>query len=236
MSNPPIITQRPPREKPKKWIDGTDHVGLLPGLGDIDWNAVSHAYGPAIDVPAQLLAVAQDGPLAREACDALFGSLCHSGTVYDATTPAVPFLAELACRPVRLRKTIVVLLGAIALGEPRGPAREAVIAAAPRVLAALATPSDVGLRGALVALAAIVGPAAAAQEATLRAIDSPPLLAAGARIALRRSGGGPLDDSLLGALAMADADLGEALRDLDPRDRDDDDVLDLLLDHLASLK
>ena len=86
---------------------------MLDGLDDIDWAGLSHAYGSAADVSGQLRALptetgdpwADDAPLS-----ALFGSLYHQGTVYEATAAAVPFLVELAAdratpnRPGRCRR------------------------------------------------------------------------------------------------------------------------------------
>jgi hypothetical protein len=65
---------------------------LLPGLNDIDWHNLQHAYGAADDVPDQLLSLAagDDSAIAE-----LFGSIYHQGGVYEATAYAIPFLWHL---------------------------------------------------------------------------------------------------------------------------------------------
>jgi hypothetical protein len=90
----------------------------LEGVGDVPWNALTHAYGPASDVPELLTALASSDAAARErAIHELFGTIWHQGTVYEATAHAVPFLAGIAADPdVRDRASVVRLLAAIAEG------------------------------------------------------------------------------------------------------------------------
>jgi hypothetical protein len=97
-----------------------DEGSVLDGLDAIDWSELHHAFGPAADVPEQLRALAGVDQDARdEALSWLFGTIWHQGTVYEATAPAVPFLARIA-RQDRLppddRAMLVALLGAIAAG------------------------------------------------------------------------------------------------------------------------
>jgi hypothetical protein len=62
-------------------------------LRTVDWSAVSHAYGPATDVPALLRAFVSDVPDHRDfACQLLFQTIWHQGTVYEATATVVPIL------------------------------------------------------------------------------------------------------------------------------------------------
>jgi hypothetical protein len=69
---------------------------MLEGLEGIDWGRLSHAYGPAADVPRLIRALAEGSEEVRnEAIDALFGTIVHQGSVYAATAPAVPFPIEL---------------------------------------------------------------------------------------------------------------------------------------------
>ncbi|MEL7471605.1 MAG: hypothetical protein AAFN27_24390 [Pseudomonadota bacterium] len=69
----------------------------LEGLDDIDWAGLTHAYGSAADVPAQLRAVATGSKTEREkAWYDLYGNIWHQGTVYEATAHAVPFFVRLA--------------------------------------------------------------------------------------------------------------------------------------------
>lgn len=68
----------------------------LRGLGEVDWSAVRHAYGPAVDTPALLRAFVSDVPAHRLAARRdLFNTIWHQGTVYEATATAVPFLYRL---------------------------------------------------------------------------------------------------------------------------------------------
>jgi hypothetical protein len=95
--------------------------GPLAGLADTDWAAVDHAYGPAIDVPGQLRAVAVGPAAARtKAIWELWGNVHHQGTVYAASAPTVPFLARLARYepvPPADRLQLIHLLAAIAAGS-----------------------------------------------------------------------------------------------------------------------
>src|SRR6516162_7773615 len=94
---------------------------MLDHLGDIPWNRLTHAYGPAGDVPDLLRRLrtappemtGEQSPLWH-----LFGNIWHQGTVYEATAYAVPFLIELAaCPVVSDRLGILGLLAAIATGS-----------------------------------------------------------------------------------------------------------------------
>lgn len=60
---------------------------MLDELDRVDWAALTHAYGPAHDVP---------GMLREAALDDLYGSIFPRGEVYSATAAAVPFLVSLA--------------------------------------------------------------------------------------------------------------------------------------------
>lgn len=64
-------------------------------LDEIPWSTLLHAYGTAEDVPKQLgqLKVASTS---SDALHKLFGNIWHQGTVYEATSFAVPFLVDLA--------------------------------------------------------------------------------------------------------------------------------------------
>jgi hypothetical protein len=69
---------------------------MLECLGEIDWAHRSHAFGEASNVPTLLRAVAEGGTGADEAISELFNTVWHQGTVYDASSAAVPYLGELA--------------------------------------------------------------------------------------------------------------------------------------------
>lgn len=91
----------------------------LEGLSAVDWSAVRHAYGPATDVPALLRAFVSDVPDHREfACQLLFQTIWHQGTVYEATAAAVPFLyGLLEADGVPDKSSVAHLLATIANGH-----------------------------------------------------------------------------------------------------------------------
>lgn len=69
----------------------------LPGLDDIDWHRLQHAYGSAKDVPYDLKRLAStDGEAGQVALHSLYASILHQGDVYDSTVFAVPFLFSIA--------------------------------------------------------------------------------------------------------------------------------------------
>jgi hypothetical protein len=90
----------------------------LAGVEDVPWSTLTHAYGPASDVPELLMGLVSADVEAREhALHELFGSIWHQGTVYEATAYAVPFLARIAADPEQSgRASVVQLLAAIAGG------------------------------------------------------------------------------------------------------------------------
>ncbi|MER6960778.1 MULTISPECIES: hypothetical protein [unclassified Streptomyces] len=59
-----------------------------------DWSQLSHAYGSAEDIPAQLDRLASDPT--PELWSDLWSSLCHQGSVYSASFAALPWLADVA--------------------------------------------------------------------------------------------------------------------------------------------
>ncbi|MEV6056252.1 hypothetical protein [Streptomyces sp. NPDC052107] len=123
-----------------------DLAAVFEDLDRVAWPELHHAYGPADDVPGLLRALAAaDEDAATEAEQELWSSIVHQGTVYEATVPAVPFLARLAAVGVR-RANLLAVLGSIAestdehgLDQP-GAARAAVGAQLPLMLPLLADP------------------------------------------------------------------------------------------------
>ena len=91
---------------------------MLDGLDQIPWSQLSHAYGPATDVPELIRRLAAGSIEEREAAlSELYGTIWHQGTVYEATPYAVPFLIELVTDPaIPDRCHILSLLQAIAEG------------------------------------------------------------------------------------------------------------------------
>jgi hypothetical protein len=105
---------------------------VLEGLEQVEWDHLEHAYGSSGDVPGLLRDLTSRRRRRRErALFELFGNIHHQGTVYSATAPAVPFLAELVrCDETddRVRVELAWLLGAIAAGtsylDVHGPMME----------------------------------------------------------------------------------------------------------------
>ncbi|MDP3274945.1 MAG: hypothetical protein Q8Q09_07075 [Deltaproteobacteria bacterium] len=70
---------------------------MLAELDAIDWSKLSHAYGPATDVPDMLRALnARDEETVRDALAHAFSNIFHQGTRYTATAEAIPFVAHIA--------------------------------------------------------------------------------------------------------------------------------------------
>jgi hypothetical protein len=95
-----------------------DYVSRVPwddGLDDIDWASLSHAYGPADDVPGLLRLLASPDAEERSTADwELNGSIVHQGTLYEATAPACGFLGRLAAEVAHSRWTATCDLAYIA--------------------------------------------------------------------------------------------------------------------------
>jgi hypothetical protein len=92
---------------------------VLDGLDDIHWSQLTHAYGSAADVPDLVRSLlSTDEKQRRGAIWALYGSIYHQGTVYEAIAAAVPFLYELLVADDVLGKSeIAGLIASIADGR-----------------------------------------------------------------------------------------------------------------------
>lgn len=92
---------------------------MLEGLDSIDWQHLTHAYGPATDVPDLIHALAStDKQIREQAHHELCGNIWHQGTIYQATAYAVPFLIELLTyESVEDKAGILALLSHIAMGS-----------------------------------------------------------------------------------------------------------------------
>ncbi|MER6736649.1 hypothetical protein [Streptomyces puniciscabiei] len=128
---------------------------------EIDWGKLTHAYGPADDIPGLLSAMAsEDAAVREEASHELFSALCHQGGIYDASAAAVPRLARLALDGPGHRRELLWLIAAVAdgAGSPaeRAAARRAVAEALPPLLR-LAHVTDPETRDAMVLLIASLG-------------------------------------------------------------------------------
>lgn len=92
------------------------HLHVLENIDSINWSKISHAYGPATDVPAQLRALAfGDEQERKRALHELHGNIWHQHTIYEATAFAVPFLVELVQNHVP-QEGILSLIALIATG------------------------------------------------------------------------------------------------------------------------
>jgi hypothetical protein len=113
-------------------------VRPLEELGGVAWEALQHAYGPAIDVPDMLRAVASagDAEVAAEVEHRLWCAVLHQGQVYDSTAVALPFVIGLLTDRPMLRPRLVGwltdLAWVLASEEERG--RDGAVAACRRVL------------------------------------------------------------------------------------------------------
>ena len=97
----------------------------LDDIHEIDWSAVSHAYGPATDVPELLTSLAR-GENLKKVCWELWGNLFHQGTTYQASHVAVPFLWRIlreGAPMLKVRLFLLTYLRGLARGYPEFPER-----------------------------------------------------------------------------------------------------------------
>jgi hypothetical protein len=92
---------------------------MLEALDRVTWADYRHAYGPAVDVPELLRALAFGDEGARgRAKYALYGNLWHQGTVYEASAHAVVFLIEMLAPGSNADRAFVLqYLGDLAAGS-----------------------------------------------------------------------------------------------------------------------
>lgn len=196
-------------------------------LDDIQWHTLTHAYGTAEDVPALIRALYEGGEQAQEALGELYGTVYHQGSVYEASAPAVPFLAHAARHAPAQRASLLMLLAALADHTPEdteshqwpGSPVAAICAELCRVLPDLLpclTDDDVSVRRAALRVAAVTAgllPADLRAQVeteldTLYAADPEPAVRADALTALSRFGrepeglDSPLDEVRLAAAVL----------------------------------
>jgi hypothetical protein len=100
---------------------------MLP-LDDQRWKTLSHAYGPATDIPALLGRAAHDmrpGHKPGSTWFDLWSALCHQGDTYTASYAAAPHLIALAPAHLQHNRYDPLFLTAcieLARLEGRGPA------------------------------------------------------------------------------------------------------------------
>ncbi|MET7684971.1 hypothetical protein [Streptomyces sp. NPDC005423] len=82
----------------------------------INWAELTHAYGSAEDIPALFarLGGAEDDAVWQE----LWGSLCHQGSVYDASWAALPVLTEIALGRAPGEPTQAVVMAGLIATDP----------------------------------------------------------------------------------------------------------------------
>lgn len=127
-----------------------DLADALAGLDAHPWASVSHAYGPAEDLPDLLRALAEGGGDAEEAISELYSYILHQGTVYSASVDAVPYLARIAAAARPGTAEVLGLLGGLAESEDEreiapGAVRAAVAAQIP-LLSTLLAHEDADVR------------------------------------------------------------------------------------------
>lgn len=82
---------------PREDLDWGEVATVLEAVSAVRWEELWHAYGPADDVSAQLIAAAVGDDSTREAAWwNLFGNIHHQGTIYEATVPTLPIIGRLA--------------------------------------------------------------------------------------------------------------------------------------------
>ncbi|WP_433476834.1 hypothetical protein ACQPZP_07110 [Spirillospora sp. CA-142024] len=101
---------------------------VLRGLDDVDWAALTGAYGPADEVPDILRGLAANDEEWDEAIDEYFSTVVHQDTCYDCTPETVRFLVQLARAPQLspvYRLDLLIHLTYIATIDPVPPTGEA---------------------------------------------------------------------------------------------------------------
>ncbi|WP_328892029.1 HEAT repeat domain-containing protein [Streptomyces sp. NBC_00236] len=70
---------------------------MINELDSIDWSSMSHAYGPAVEVPVWLRAMASPDPEVRDkAFNDFHNAAHHQGDVYPCTAASLPYLFAMA--------------------------------------------------------------------------------------------------------------------------------------------
>ncbi|MEO3829443.1 hypothetical protein [Actinomadura sp. B10D3] len=93
----------------------------LHGLDDVDWTALTGAYGPADDVPDILRGLAANDEGWEESIEEYFSTVVHQDTCYDCTPETVGFLVQIARAPgltPEYRLDLLIHLAYIATIDP----------------------------------------------------------------------------------------------------------------------
>lgn len=146
----------------------------------VDWAGLTHAYGSAEDVPVLIRSlVSPDADERSEALDELFGSICHQGTVYSASAPAIPFLARAAVAAPDQRALIGLLMSGMSRQYGEDWSDPSTFSGAVRVrvalvlgeLAPLLADPDPGVRQAMLRIMAVCPPPLVRALCDLREFD-----------------------------------------------------------------
>ncbi len=84
---------------------------MIEGLYRIDWTRLTHAHGPAMDIPGLLLGLLSPDSEERDhAFSLLEGRIWDQGLVFEAAAPVIPFLIQLVQNPLVAGRTRLLLL------------------------------------------------------------------------------------------------------------------------------
>jgi len=90
--------------------DGPGDSVALTGIDSVSWGELTHAYGPASDVPELIRGLAANDDNWDELHTEFVGSVLHQGSSYSSSAPALEFLAQLAMAPQLAPKRRLYLL------------------------------------------------------------------------------------------------------------------------------
>lgn len=95
-----------------------DAASLRRALAEVDWAGLEDAYGPAVDVPEQLLDLAEGGAHWEAALEALYAGVFHQGGCFSATPVAVRFLIGMLTGDTRAPKAAILkFLAELSMGH-----------------------------------------------------------------------------------------------------------------------
>ncbi|MFI5569205.1 HEAT repeat domain-containing protein [Streptomyces sp. NPDC051740] len=82
---------------------------MINDVDSVDWSSMRHAYGPAVDVPVWLRAMASpDSEVRERAFGDFYSAAHHQGDVYVCTVASLPFLFALADDPATPDRASVI--------------------------------------------------------------------------------------------------------------------------------
>ena len=88
----------------------------------INWHELTHAYGSAEDIPGLFARLGGDED--DKIWSELWGSLCHQGSVYEASWAAMPVLADIALGRAPGEPIQAVLMAGLVTTDPDADRRE----------------------------------------------------------------------------------------------------------------